>query len=62
MLSALGFRTVFEFLLVALVIWAVFNENKLIAFERRIAASVRRRRLRVVKSSPALHTDRIYTR
>ena len=51
MLSALGLRTVFEIILVALVFWAVFNEGKLIAFERRVLTYFRRRRLRVVKTA-----------
>ncbi len=51
MLSALGLRTVFEIILVALVFWAIFNEGKLIAFEKRVLAYFKRRRLRVVKTA-----------
>lgn len=51
MFSALGLRTVFEVVLVAFVFWSVFNEDKFIAFEKRIASHIRRRRLKVVKPS-----------
>ena len=51
MLSALGFTTLFEILLVGFVLWAIFNEDKFIAFEKRIIANIKRRRLKVVKSS-----------
>ncbi len=46
------FTTTFEILLVAAVIWGVFHEDRLIAFEKRLIANIKRRRLRVVKSSP----------
>lgn len=47
----LGFalRTIFEIIMVALLFWCIFNENKLIAFEKRIISNIRRRRLKVVK-------------
>ncbi len=51
MFSALGLRTVFEIVLVGFVFWSVFNEDKFIAFEKRIASYIRRRRLKVVKPS-----------
>lgn len=44
--------TIFEILLVIGVFWGAFNEDKLIAFEKRILATIKRRRLRVVKSAP----------
>ena len=50
MFEALGFATLFEVILVGLVFWAIFNEGKFIAFEKRIAAYIRRRRFRVIKS------------
>ncbi len=49
MLAALGFSTLFELGLVVFVLWAIFNEDKFIRFEKRILAYFRRRRLKVVK-------------
>lgn len=43
-------QTFFEFFLFVATIWGIFNENKLVAFERRILSGIRRRRLKVVKS------------
>lgn len=51
MLQALGFTTLFEIALVVFVLWAIFNEDKFIAFEKRIFSYVRRRKLKVVKPS-----------
>ena len=62
MLAALGLRTVFEIFLVCLVFWAIFNESKLIAFERNIIAKIRRRRFRIVKSSASINANKIYNR
>lgn len=44
-------RTFFEFVMFAAVVWGIFNENKLAAFEKRIICSLRRRKLRVVKNT-----------
>lgn len=44
--------TIFELFLVIGVFWGAFNEDKLITFEKRIIATIKRRRLRVVKSAP----------
>ena len=41
--------TIFEIALTAFVIWALFNEDRFIAFEERIAARFQRRRFRVIK-------------
>ncbi len=41
--------TIFEIALVAFVIWAVFHEDRFIAFEDRIAARFRRRRFKVLR-------------
>ena len=41
--------SIFELFLAAAVIWGVFNEDKLISFEKRIISNIKRRRLRVVK-------------
>ena len=43
--------TIFEFLMVAALLWGVLHEDRLAAFERRLAANIRRRRLRVVNTS-----------
>ena len=59
MLSALGFSTLFELFMVAFVVWAIFNEDKFIRFEKRIAAFFKRRKLKVVK--PAIsHSEKVY--
>ena len=47
---AMILRTVFEFAMLAAVLWGIFHEDRLVAFEKRIACLIRRRRLRVVKS------------
>ena len=44
-------RTVFEIAMFAAVLWGIFHEDRLVAFERKIACLVRRRRLKVIKSS-----------
>ncbi len=44
-------KTLFEVALVAFALWALFNEDKFIAFEERLVAFVRRRRLRVRRTS-----------
>lgn len=59
MFSALGFTTLFEIILVAFVIWAIFNEDKFIAFEKRLLSSIRRRRLKVLKSSNT-HNEKVF--
>lgn len=43
-------NTVFEFSLVAALVWGIFNEHRLVAFERKIKAYFRRRSLKVVKT------------
>ena len=44
-------RTVFEIAMFAAVLWGIFHEDGLAAFERKIACLVRRRRLKVIKGS-----------
>ena len=44
-------RTVFEIAMFAAVLWGIFHEDRLAAFERKIACLVRRRRLKVIKGS-----------
>lgn len=41
--------TVFEFCMVAALIWCFFHEDRLVAFERRIFSHFKRRRLHIVK-------------
>ncbi|MBO5211342.1 MAG: hypothetical protein J6B80_05370 [Clostridia bacterium] len=43
-------NTIFEFLLVGGLVWGIFNEQRLIAFERKIKAYFRRKSFKVVKS------------
>ena len=43
-------NTIFEFLLVGGLVWGIFNEQRLIAFERKIKAYFRRKAFKVVKS------------
>lgn len=42
--------TVFEFLLVGALVWGIFNEHRLVAFERKIKAHFRRKAFKVIKS------------
>lgn len=44
-------RTVFEILLFAGVVWGIFHEDRLAAFERRVICAVKRRRLKLVVRS-----------
>lgn len=43
--------TIFEIALVAFAIWAVFHEDRFIAFEERVASRIRRRRLKVISGN-----------
>lgn len=51
----LTLQTIFEIALVVAVFWGIFNEHKLIAFEKRIISAIKRRRLRVVKQTNACY-------
>ena len=51
MTLAFSLQTIFEIFLVVAVFWGIFNEDKLIAFEKRFVAALRRRRLRVVNNN-----------
>lgn len=42
--------TIFEILMVLTVLWCIFNEDRLVAFEQRLFSLIRRRKLRIVKS------------
>lgn len=50
MTISFALSTIFEILLITVVVLAIFNEDKLIAFEKSLLALIRRRRLRVVKN------------
>ena len=52
--------SIFEILLVAAVIWAIFHEDTLIVFEKRLLSAFRRRKLRVVKSSSCRYSNSSY--
>ena len=41
--------TIFEIAMVVALLWCFFHEDRLIAFERKIMANIRRRRMRIVK-------------
>ncbi len=43
-------RTLFEIAVVAFIIWGLFNEERLVAFEEKVLSRIRRKRLRVVKT------------
>ncbi len=55
MTFAMILRTLFEIFLFVAVVWAIFHEDKLAAFEKRIFCLIRRKRLRVVK--PVAHCN-----
>lgn len=42
--------TLLEFAAFGGLIWCIFHEDRLVAFEEKIFAAIRRRRLRVIKS------------
>ena len=44
-------RTVFEIVLIGFTLWAVFHEDIFVAFEERIVAAFKRRRLKVIDRS-----------
>lgn len=51
MTFAMLLRTLFEIMLFAAVIWGIFHEDRLAAFEKRLICNLRRRRLKVVRST-----------
>lgn len=42
--------TIFEILMVVLVMWCIFHEDRLVAFEEKVLCYFKRKQLRVVKS------------
>ena len=53
MTFAMILRTLFEIFLFVAVIWGIFHEDRLAAFEKRILCNIKRRRLKVVHTAPA---------
>lgn len=51
MTFAMLLRTLFEIMLFVAVIWGIFHEDRLAAFEKRLICNLRRRRLKVVRST-----------
>ncbi len=41
--------SVLEIIVVAFTVWCLFNEQKLVAFEKRIVKKFRRRKFKVIK-------------
>ncbi len=44
-----------EIVVVAFTVWCLFNEQKLVAFEKRIAKKLRRRRFKVVNGGRSVN-------
>ncbi|MEE0898002.1 MAG: hypothetical protein U0L88_10295 [Acutalibacteraceae bacterium] len=42
--------TIFEILMVLGLFWCIFHEDRLITFERRLFANIRRRKFKVVRT------------
>lgn len=47
--------SILEIIAVGFTVWCLFNEKKLIAFEKRIMRSVRRRKFKVIKGGRNLN-------
>ena len=45
--------TAVEIIMVGVTLWSLFHEDKFVAFEEKIKAHIRRRRLRVVRNTRA---------
>lgn len=54
--------TILEFAAVALVLWAVFHEDRIAAFEKRLFARIRRNRLKVIKGGRTQSVDLVHER
>ena len=52
MTFAMLLRTLFEILMFVAVVWCVFHEDRLAAFEKRVFCAVKRRRLKVAAPRP----------
>ncbi len=48
-------QTVLEILAVSFVIWGLFNEKKLVRFEQRLACTIRRKALKVIRNNGNCH-------
>ena len=51
-------QSIFELFLVSFVFWGIFNEGKLVAFEKRIACNIRRRKLKIAKTNSFVLTTK----
>lgn len=51
-------RTILEFSAVVFLIWGYAHEDRFVAFERRLFAAVRRRRLHIVRGGRAVQSER----
>lgn len=45
-------QSIFETVAVAFVIWGLFHEDKMVAFENRIFSNIKRKQLKLVTQSP----------
>lgn len=43
-------RTLIEIAMVVGLVWCIFHEDRLVAFEEKVLASLRRKRLQIVRS------------
>lgn len=57
MTTTMILRTIFEILLVGFALYALFNEDKFAAIERRIFAHLRRKTFKVVSSPKRSYND-----
>ena len=46
-------RTLFEIFAVVALVWCIFHEDRLVAFEEKFIARIRRKRLRVLRNDNA---------
>ena len=44
-------RTLFEIAMVAGLLWCIFHEDRLVAFEEKVMAGFRRKRLHIARNS-----------
>lgn len=47
-------KTLIEIAAVVFTVWALFHEDRFIAFEEKLFAKIRRKRLRVIKGGAAV--------
>lgn len=59
MTLSIVFSTIFEAALVGFGLWALFNEDKFVAFEERLICLVKRRRLKVRQSQQRITPSKV---